>query len=372
MIIDDFKVEDWFNKYESIAKYDLADTCVEPLSINELLNLTKTHNIQTVLDKKLNYGEIHGSKRLKAAISSIYEKQTAENITITHGAIGANQLVILSVVEPKDKVVSIVPTYQQHYSIPKSFSANVELFFLKEENNWLPDLEQLEKTVGNDTKLICINNPNNPTGAVIPNDMLEKIVQIAEKSDAYILCDEVYRGLNHNKEHFSTSIADIYSKGISTSSVSKTFSLAGLRLGWICANKSIINDINKHREYNTISVSILDDFFASIAIENKDIIIERNLEKIKYGKQILKQWIEKEQKIHWVEPQGGTTAFVRYDNDLNSYDLCRNLQQDTGIMILPGETMEVDKYLRIGFGNNHNQLKEALYLFSNWLTNLYG
>lgn len=110
----------------------------------------------------------------------MYTNQTPDNITITHGAIGANHLVMLSFVEPKDKVVSIVPTYQQHYSIPKSFGADVEMFFLKEENDWLPNLDELEKVVGTDTKMICLNNPNNPTGAVIPDEMLYKIVEIAK------------------------------------------------------------------------------------------------------------------------------------------------------------------------------------------------
>ncbi len=212
MKIDAFKVEEWFNKYEKSAVYDLADTCVESLSINELLELTKTpqQKLETLFNRKLNYGDIHGSENLKSAICTMYKEQKPENITITHGAIGANQLVMLSIVEPKDKVVSIVPTYQQHYSIPKSIGADVKMFFLKEENNWLPDLEELKKVVGTDTKIICMNNPNNPTGSVIPNTMLKEIVEIAKQSNAYILCDEVYRGLNNNGEPFSESVYDIY------------------------------------------------------------------------------------------------------------------------------------------------------------------
>ena len=318
MKIDNFKVEDWFNEYEHWAKYDLADTCVDSLSVNELLSLTG-EKFDNILDRKLNYGDIHGSERLKNAISSLYTNQKSENITITHGAIGANQLVMMTLVEPNDKVVSIIPTYQQHYSIPKSFGANVETFYLEEKNNWLPDLEKLEMIVGTNTKLICLNNPNNPTGAVIPDDMLRKIVEIARKSNAYILCDEVYRGLNHIANPFSVSIADIYEKGMSTSSVSKVFSLAGLRLGWIAAHKSIIDKINIQREYNTISVGVLDDYFASIAIENKDVIIKRNLEKIKIGKDIVKKWIEKEPHISWIEPHGGTTCFVHYDTDMQKF-----------------------------------------------------
>ena len=366
MKIDKFKVEKWFNEYEKDAVYDLADTCVESLSINELLELTG-EGYEEVFSRKLNYGDIHGSKRLKNAIAGMYENQSDENITITHGAIGANHLVMLTLVEPQDKVVSIVPTYQQHYSIPKSFGANVEMFFLKEENNWLPYLEKLEEVVGTDTKLICMNNPNNPTGAVIPDEMLFQIVEIAKKSNAYILCDEVYRGLNHEGNPFSVSIADIYDKAISTGSMSKVFSLAGLRLGWIAAAENIMEQINSQREYNTISVGILDDYFATLAIENKDKIIKRNLDKIATGKKILIDWANLEPRVRLVTPQGGTTAFIYYDSPLSSIELCRRLQEETGVMILPGETLEMDKYLRIGYGNNFDQLEKALKIFSDWL-----
>lgn len=369
MQIDKFKIEEWFNKYEKHAKYDLADTCVECLSIDELFEIVgeKEKHLKEMCSKKLNYGAISGSDRLKKAISSMYEKQSSENITITHGAIGANHLVMLGLVEPNDKVISVVPTYQQHYSIPKSFGANVKMLFLKEKNNWLPDIEELENLVGNDTKLICLNNPNNPTGAVIPDEMLEKIVEIAKKSNSYILCDEVYRGLNHNGKTFGKSVADIYNKGISTGSMSKVFSLAGLRLGWVVANPDIISTINHQREYNTISVGMIDDYLASLAIENRDKIIKRNLSKIAIGKDILLNWVKSEPLVRVVIPNSGTTAFVHYDYEMSSIDLCKKLQEETGVMILPGETLEMDKYLRIGYGNNFDQLKTALEIFSKWL-----
>ena len=373
MKIEKFKVEEWFNEYEHKAVYDLADTCVESLSIDELLKIAGKNReyLSEIYSRKLNYGDIHGSQRLKRLVAGLYKNQTENNITVTHGTIGANQLVMLSLIEKGDKVVSIIPTYQQHYSIPKSIGANVKILKLKEENNWLPDLSELEKLVSDDTKVICMNNPNNPTGAVIPNDMLKKIVQIAAKSGAYILCDEVYRGLNHSGEPFSMSIADIYEKGISTASMSKVFSLAGLRLGWVCASPEVINEINHQREYNTISVGILDDYFSCLALENRDKIIQRNISKILAGKSVLENWLKSEKSVHCVIPQAGTTAFVGYNMPEKSTDLCKKLQKDTGVMILPGETMEMDGYLRIGYGNNPQKLEKALKIFSLWIEKNY-
>lgn len=367
MEIDNFKVEDWFNEYEKLATYDMADTCVESLSLEGLLDIVgnREEYLENIMSRKLDYGDIQGSDRLKKAIRTMY-KNTSFPVTVTHGAIGANSLVIQSLIEKGDEVISIIPTYQQHYSIPKSLGADVKILFLKEENSWLPSLEELKKLVTKNTKLICMNNPNNPTGAVIPKDVFCEIVKIAEENGTYILCDEVYRGLEHNGE-ISPSIVDIYDKGISTGSMSKVFSLAGLRLGWIIAPDEVMKKIIVHREYNTISVSILDDYFSSLALENKEKIIQRNLELILKGKEILSEWIKSEPYIYWVEPQGGTTALIKYDLPISSVELCKTLLNDTGVLFLPASTLETEGYLRIGYCSDVKKLKDGLDKFSKWI-----
>lgn len=368
MKIDNFKIEDWFNAYERLSKYDMADTCVESLSLNELFEIVgdKDKHLEAVLNKKLNYGDIQGSCRLKHAISNMYESAGLEDISVTHGAIGANQLVMLAMIERGDEVLSILPTYQQHYSIPKSIGAKVKTLFLKEENNWLPDLEELECLVTPKTKIICMNNPNNPTGAVMPLGYLERIADIARRNGTYVLCDEVYRGLEHDGV-ISRSMFDIYERGISTGSMSKVFSLAGLRLGWIAAPCEVMEKVIIQREYNTISVSAVDDYFAAIAIENKDRIIKRNLDIILRGKKILSDWIEKNPYISWVEPKGGTTALIKYDNQMGSVELCKKLLADTGVLFLPASTLEMEGYLRIGYCSDVKMLQTGLGTFEQWL-----
>lgn len=347
MKISSFKIEEWINKYESSAKYDLTTTCISPLSVNELCSLTGI--VPDIFDTKLGYGDILGSYRLKTAIKSLYENQELENISITHGAIGANQLVFFSLLEKGDEVVSIVPTYQQHYSIPQSLGADVKLIFLREENNWLPDLEELDRIITSKTKVLCLNNPNNPTGAVIPDWLLYEIVKIAQKNNVWILSDEVYRGLNLYGNPYSKSIADIYEKGISVGSMSKTYSLPGLRLGWVTGRIDLINEINHQRQYNTISVSILDDYFSAIALENKDCIAHRNFEIMKTGLKTLNDWIKNNPNFECVAPTGGSTTFVKYNFDIPSREFCKKIQQKTGVALLPGETLEVEGYFRLGF-----------------------
>lgn len=363
MKISPFKIEEWMNRYEAGALYDLTTTCIKPLTINELLySIGDLHDYKEI---PLNYGDITGSERLKNNIQSLYSNQNLNNITVTHGAIGANQLVFYSLLEAGDEVVCVVPTYQQHYSIPESIGANVKLYFLKEENNWLPTIEDLEEVITTKTKLLCLNNPNNPTGSVIPNWLLEDIAELAKQKNIWILSDEVYRGLNMIGNPYSISIADFYEKGISVGSMSKTYSLPGLRLGWVCAREDLINEINHQRQYNTISVGILDDYFASVALENRGWIQERNFNILQAGMNSFTDWLTKEDLVECVIPNGGTTALVKYKKDMPSRELCRRLQNRTGVALLPGETMEMEGYVRIGFCAI--ALKAALEMFSEFL-----
>lgn len=366
MKIKPFKIEEWMNKYESKAKYDMTTTCIRSFSLKDFFEFTEA-DFSEFYEKPLDYGNITGSIRLKQNVSSMYKNKNENNVAVTLGAIGANSLVFYSIIEKDDEVVSVIPSYQQHYSVPEQLGAKVKFLRLKQELNYHIDLEELENMVSPKTKLIILTNPNNPTGSVLTDKELEKIVQIAQKNNSYILCDEVYRFLNHSDKTSTTSIADMYEKGISTFSMSKTFSLAGIRVGFVITNKNLIKEINHQRQYNTISVSAVDDYIACIALENKDKIIKRNLEHIKEGRTILMNWAICEPKICLSELEGGTTAFASYYDDRDSYDFCLDLYNDTGVLLLPGDAMEYPYHFRIGFCGESNNFQEGLKVFSKWL-----
>lgn len=369
MKIKDFGVEIWMGLYENDCDYNLAETCVESLTVNQLLDFTDERDeiIDEILNMKLTYGAIEGTDRLRKGICGLYKSKDIENISITHGAIGANALTIMTLVEPGDRVISVLPTYQQHYSIPESIGADVKILKLRPENNFLPDLDELRSFVNDNTKLICINNPNNPTGALMDEDFLKEIVEIAKSVDAYVLSDEAYRGLNHEGDSFSVSIADLYEKGISTGSMSKTFSLAGIRIGWVAGPKDFIKGICKQRDYHIISCGMIDDRLATIAIENKDKIINRNLKIVRKNKKVLDEWVQKEPLISYVKPKGGTTAFLKYDIDITSEELCLNLLKEKSVMLLPGSALDMEGFLRIGFANTPSIIEEGLEKFSDFL-----
>jgi aspartate/methionine/tyrosine aminotransferase len=190
---------------------------------------------------RLGYGDITGSPELRAAIAALYgERVTAANVLTANGAIGANYLALFALTEPGTRVVAVKPTYQQLFSVPAALGADVRHLHLREEDGYLPDLDRLRTLADASTRLIVLNNPNNPTGALMDESMLREIVAIARERDAWLLCDEVYRMLEHEPGTTAPSVADLYEKGVSTGSMSKSYSLAGLRTGWVAGPPEVI------------------------------------------------------------------------------------------------------------------------------------
>jgi aspartate/methionine/tyrosine aminotransferase len=372
MKIKNFLVERWMDRYEHEARYNLAETCVESLTVDQLLTLTGKQD--SVMDElrpmKLTYGAIEGSDRLRTNISALYERQTPRNIVVTHGAIGGNALVYKTLIEPDDRVIAVLPTYQQHYSLPESYGANMHTMTLREENGFLPDLDELRKLASQKTKLIAINNPNNPTGSLMDEAFLKEVVAIAQSCGAYLLCDEVYRGTDQDGAGFTASVADLYERGISTGSMSKTWSLAGLRLGWIAGPVDVIRAVCIHRDYNTISVGMIDDYLASIALEAKDAILARNHAITRNNLATLDAWVEQEPLVSYVKPKAATVCLLKFDVEMSSTEFCTSLIEATGVMFTPGSAFEMEGYVRIGFANPLDVLQQGLGRVSEFLKDI--
>ncbi|KAL1588022.1 hypothetical protein WHR41_03278 [Cladosporium halotolerans] len=381
--IPPFAVEQWMDTYETSAKYNLAETCCASITIDELLTLSedKTASASSLLDtsKVQGYGEIRGSTELRNNLSRLYSSKVGtplspENILITPGAIAANHLALYALVGPGDHVICHYPTYQQLYSIPESLGAEVSLWKSKAENKWLPDLEELKALVKPNTKLIIINNPQNPTGAILPKSLLHSLADYAESKSLPIMSDEVYRPLFHSisplDSDFPPSILSTgYANTLATGSLSKAYSLAGLRVGWIASrNRDFIETIAKARDYTTISVSQLDQSVAAFALSPDTIhaLLGRNIQLAKTNLELLERFVIKhDEYCSWVKPRAGTTAFVKFERQGRLVDaeaLCKALQEKTGVMLLPGDCFgeEYTGYVRFGYVNREEVVKEGL------------
>ena len=370
MKIKPFAVEEWMNAWEIGAKYNIAETCVDSVSLNELFEISgedKEKFLGDFCKKRLTYGNIEGYPAFKQGICKLYKTIKPEEVVPTHGATGANHHVFYSLISPGDRVISIRPTYQQLYSIPESYGADVQIIDLKKENAYLPDIEAIRRLAVPETKMICINNPNNPTGALIDTSLMEEIIEIARSVDAYILCDEVYRHLTQ-KDEWCASIVDMYEKGISVSSMSKVFSLAGLRLGWIaCHDESVIKSCLSHRDYNLISCGMFDEKVAALALKNSEKLLERNRKIVRENLEILDNWVSTEAHVNYVKPQAGTTALVYYDLPVASYEFCEEMYKQTGAFVTPGDCFEQPRSMRIGYACDTEILKNGLRAVSEYI-----
>lgn len=365
MKLKEFDVETWMTDYELDCKYNLTETCVASLSLNDLKRLSGKELEHDVFSMIMDYGPIVGSDELKKAILSLYKTKNLDDVTITHGAINGNELVLMTLLEPNDHVISLFPTYQQMYDFPESLGCDVSFVYLREESNWECHIDDFQKVLKPNTKMICLNSPNNPTGTTFKEDMIIQICEFAKEHDLYILCDEIYRGLDHKTQLLMPSFADYYDKAIVTQSLSKVYSFAGLRLGWIIANEDIIRDINLRRDYHIISSGPLNDYLGTVVLNLKDDILKRSDEITSKGKELLKQWLINEPHFSCVIPEYGTVGFLKYDFDIPSAQFCIKLQKETGIFFVPGSCFGIENHVRFGFTHS-DHIEKALPILSEW------
>jgi len=357
-----FGVERWMDTYETGVRYNLGETCVDSMTLGELLELSgkKEEILSKLLDLRLSYGHITGNPDLKEQVASLYEKQGRENVLIMNGGSAANFLALYTLAEPGKRVVACVPSYQQHYSIPEALGAEVSLLWLREEQGFLPDMEELRRLADPGVDLICLCNPNNPTGSLMQEPLLKEIVALAEEKGAWLFCDEVYRGLLHQEGARVPSVADLYQKGISTGSMSKVYSLAGIRTGWIVASPEFLKACELVRDYTTISCAQMDEILAALALANRKALLERNLPVVRRGAAVLDAWVAREPRVRYVKPQAGTTAFLHFGYSLNSETFCKELLEKHGVLLVPGSCFGMEHWYRMGYAYSPEALEEGL------------
>ena len=375
MRIEPFFVEQWMNAHETTATWNIAETCVHSLTFAELLELSGDADgvVARLKETWLGYGDIVGSPRLRAAIAALYgERIGPDDVLTANGAIGANFLALYALVEPGTTVVSVQPTYQQLYSVPESLGAEVRALRLRQEDGYLPDVEALRALTDERTRLIVLNNPNNPTGALIDEPLLREIVEVARERDAWLFCDEVYRRLEHEPGATAPSVADLYEKGVSSGSMSKSYSLAGLRTGWVAGPPEVIRRCLDVRDYTTISGGVLDDALAAVALENRDRVLERSLHIVRGNLTVVDEWIAEEPRLRYVRPRAGTIALIHYDHDLSSVDFCQGMFDFNGAFVMPGIAFGEEHAFRMGYACARDVLEGGLAAVSDYLRTLEG
>lgn len=372
MNIAPFALEQWQSLYSKQAKFNLADTCTDCMSLEQLLSIggaSLEEQLSSLMELKLNYGEIQGSQLLRQLVAQRYKGVKEDGIIMMNGAAAANALVMYSLLQRGDHIITFHPSYPQFYFFPASLGIRVTHIPLDAANNFLPNLADLRRAAKPGTKMILLNNPNNPTGTLLNSSMLEEIVWIARNCGSYILSDEICLSLWPREQSGPVpSIADLYERGIATSSLSKALSLAALRIGWIaCADQEIIRECMKHRDYTTVSCGTLTDRLASMALNQYEFILVQSRQLLRSNLSVIEKWAAKEKAFSFFSPQGGTSSLLKLHFLEPSETFCRQLLEETGVLLVPGTFFGLEGYVRIGCAVKTEVLQQGLARISKYV-----
>jgi aspartate/methionine/tyrosine aminotransferase len=371
MKISQSLMEPWFLKYQG-APYNLAESGVDSLNLEELLNLT---NIATadLLKISLANNDTHGSLNLRKTIASFYEEIDPDKILVTHGTTEAIFMYFHIRYKPKANVVVFFPAFEVLYQIPQYLGYEVRFLQLAAENSFRPDLEKLSNLIDDSTEVIVLNTPHNPTGIRFSETEIQTIIDLAEKHNCEILADEHYRFMNYDNTDIIPSLINRSSKIVSLGSTGKCFGCIGLRTGWIIGSQELIDSCRDFKDYTTHTISPINDFLIQSVLQNWLKIVPRYKERIQQNLQQLRTFINQHRDlINWVEPQAGIVAFPFFiKQSINSQDFAQQLVEKTGVLVLPGEAFGIPGHFRICLGVEQKMFSEALNLFSKFIADQY-
>lgn len=370
MKLQEFKLERTMSIYQHEVEFDLTESGVYPFYPNEFV----TRDIWDDMYDSLQLRYIHtaGTTQLKEAICTFYENAIPSNVFVTNGSAEAQTALTSALLEPGDEIVYITPNYMLISGLAESFGVKVKEVPLKEENKWQLNIKDLKAAVTPSTKMICVCNPNNPTGTVLSGESMEAITKIAREVNAWLFSDEIYRGAEHNNI-LTKSFWGMYEKVILTCGLSKAFALPGLRIGWIVAPEEITAKVWPYHDYMTICTTAISDKLACIALEpdmRKKIFL-RNRSLAQKNLDIFKEWINKHKDVlEFIPPQAGSFAFVKYNFDMPSRELVDRMMKEESVFVVPGDCFGLENHLRISFGSEDEFLKKGLSCISKVINNI--
>ena len=357
-----FIMERMMSKFEQEVEFNLSESGVHPILLGNLLKEDPA-SLEDLLETDLNYPHVNGTPALRAHIAALYSGAAPENVLVTVGAIEANYITTRALLSPGDEIAIMLPNYMQIWGIAKNHGYKINTFHLQEDAGWALDLDQLNRAVTPQTRLIAVCNPNNPTGYILSESEMGAICAAADRVGAWILADEVYRGAERLADHETPSFVGRYERVIATGSMSKAYGMPGLRIGWAVGPTERIDEIWARHEYVTISAAMLANKLAALALSPKvrPRLLSRTRSYIRQGYPILESWIaDHGETFRLTPPQAAAIAFVRYQLDINSTVFTERLQKEKSVLIVPGDHFGMDRFVRISFGLPPHILAPAL------------
>ncbi len=351
MRIPEFRLERYFACHEFTAKHMLCASDCQTLTVGEVMALDESPQSR-LSDLPLGYTEATGSAGLRAEIARIYTSITPDQILTFAGAQEAIFLFMQACLQPGDHIVVHWPCYQSLCDVAESMGVVVSRWSADADRNWQLDLDQLRSQLTPATRLIVLNTPHNPTGFLMSHDDYAELHQLAVDRGFMLLCDEVYRESEYDVAQRLPAACDLGEHAVSIGVMSKTYGLAGLRIGWIVTkNQALFQRIQVLKDYTSMCNSGPSEWLAEVALRNRQQIIDRNLRLIQSNLDLLDAFFsERTDLFQWKRPRAGSIAFPKYlQGDVDAF--CHRVLSESGVLLAPGSLFQDNEnHFRIGFG----------------------
>ncbi len=358
MKIAQFELERYFSEYEFNTDFLLCSSDCEALKLHELLEMADDEERQMWNSMSLGYTQPRGNDLLREEISKFYTECGFDDITVCAPEEGLF-LIMNAVLESGDHVITVNPAYQSLQEIPRSMGCKMDFWNLRKSGReWYFDTDELEKIVKTNTKMIIVNFPHNPSGYMPDENTMKEIVDIARRNDIYILSDEMYYELflGESKNRNVLSFCDMYEKAFTLFGMSKSFSLAGLRIGWIVSRcREHMKTLSVLKDYTTICSSALSEMAAIIALRNKEKILKGNVNLIESNIDHAKEFFSKRPDLfEWFEPSASSISFPKLNENIRIDEFCDSLVREKSVLLLPDTLFGLDwNHFRLGLGRKN-------------------
>lgn len=334
--LPDFRLETHFSKWEFKARYHMTASDAESMTLRDLLDMATPDQRDSFDALWLGYTETYGAPDLRAVIATTYQHQTAQDVLCFAGASEGIYAANSVLLDRDSHAIVVTPNYQSHEELPVSLGGATAVP-LDPNDGWSLDIDQIKAAIQPNTKLVTINFPHNPTGAILPLDRYLALIQLCRHHGIYLLHDEIFNGLGPSGAAHLPFVADLYERGLSLGVTSKSYGLPGLRIGWIaCQDRDLLSRMERFKHYLSISNSGPSERLAIIALQNRDRILARNCAIVDEN---LTKWdaffARHPDLFDWQRPDGSCMAFPRYKGADGVEAFCTDLVEQSGVLLLP-------------------------------------
>jgi aspartate/methionine/tyrosine aminotransferase len=348
MTIREFQLERYFARWEFTAPYLLSASDCETMSVGELLNLANMP-LSELGDLRLGYTESQGDPALRTTIADFYSHISPNELVVTNAPEEAIYLTMMALLNPGDRVVVQTPCYQSLFELAQYRGCDVQSWpMIETDAGWRMDLDHLTDLVTDDTRLLVINVPHNPTGYLPAASEFDEILDLALRHGLWLFCDEMYRGLEYDVDDRLPSASDRYPRAVSLWGMSKTFGLPGLRIGWLATqDQRLLQSLLRLKDYTTICSSAPGEFLAYVALRHAETIIQRNLGIIQTNLAHVREFMPRWAGVFtWREPVAGPIAFARLRQG-SAAAFCEEVVRSSGVLLAPSTLFDFgDSHLR--------------------------